>query len=101
MPDDELFAAAAAGRLRDKADVAAQANRLLAGSRGSAGISNFNFQVYRLGTYDGITRDTTVFPDFTPGTPAAMREEMLQFLGCDLHARVEESGISTRLRSAS
>jgi hypothetical protein len=79
MPDDELFAAAAAGQLRDPASVAAQARRLMDGPRGTAGINNFNFQVYRLGTYDGITRDPAVFPDFKAGAPAAMRQEALQF----------------------
>ena len=81
MPDDALFAAAAAGQLRDKAGVAAQAKRLLDGQLGTAGLSNFNLQVYRLGTYDGITRDPTLFPDFKPNTPAAMKQEVLQFLG--------------------
>ncbi len=80
MPDDMLFAAAAAGQLHDKAGVAAQAKRLLDGSTGTAGLSNFNLQVYRLGTYDGITRDPTVFPDFKPNAPAAMKQEVLQFL---------------------
>lgn len=80
MPDDDLLAAAAAGKLRDKTEVINQAKRLLTATKGLAGISNFNFQLYRLGTYDGITRDTKVFPDFTTGTPAAMREEILQFI---------------------
>ena len=81
MPDDALFAAAAAGQLRDKAGVAAQANRLLDGQLGRSGLNNFNLQVYRLGTYDGITRDPALFPDFKPNTPAAMKQEVLQFLG--------------------
>jgi hypothetical protein len=80
MPDDMLFAAAAAGQLRDSAAVAAQAKRLLDGSTGTVGLSNFNLQVYRLGTYDGITRDATAFPDFTSNAPAAMKQEVLQFL---------------------
>jgi len=80
MPDDALFAAAAAGQLRDKAGVAAQAKRLLDGATGTAGLSNFNMQVYRLGTYDGITRDVTVFPDFKPNAPVAMKQEVVQFL---------------------
>jgi len=79
MPDEELFAAAAAGKLRERADVVAQAQRLLAGPSGSAGIANFNFQVYRLGTYDGIVRDPAVFPTFTEQTPAAMRQEVQLF----------------------
>ena len=79
IPDDELMAAAAAGKLHDPADVAAQAKRLFEGPRGTAGVNNFNFQVYRLGTYDGITRDAAAFPDFTTAAPAAMRAEALQF----------------------
>jgi uncharacterized protein DUF1592/uncharacterized protein DUF1588/uncharacterized protein DUF1595/uncharacterized protein DUF1587/uncharacterized protein DUF1585 len=80
MPDDALFSAAAAGQLRDKASVAAQAQRLLDGQLGTAGVTNFNLQVYRLGTYDGITRDPKLFPDFTVNTPAAMKQEVQQFL---------------------
>jgi hypothetical protein len=79
MPDEELFAAAAAGQLHDPAGVAAQATRLMDSPRGTVGLNNFNFQVYRLGTYDGIKRDPAVFPDFTPTTPAAMRKEALEF----------------------
>jgi hypothetical protein len=80
IPDDALLEAAAAGKLHDPSDVSAQAERLLQGATGTDGVSNFNLQVYRLGTYDGITRDATVFPEFTPDTPAAMKQEVLQFL---------------------
>ncbi len=80
MPDEELFAAAAAGRLRDETGVAAEAQRLLDGARGTEGIGNFNFQVYRLGAYDGIDRDAAKFPEFSPETPAAMRREVLEFI---------------------
>jgi hypothetical protein len=80
MPDDELFGAAAAGQLHEPAKVAAAAKRLIDGPRGTAGLSNFQLQVFRLGTYDGITRDPAIFPDFTPSTPTAMRQEVLQFL---------------------
>jgi hypothetical protein len=81
MPDDSLFAAAAAGQLKDRANVVTQAKRLLDGPRGAVGLENFQAQVFRLGTYDGIVRDPKIFPDFTPNTPAAMRTEVLQFLG--------------------
>jgi len=80
MPDDTLFAAAAAGQLHDKAGVAAQVKRLLDGQLGTAGLNNFNLQVYRLGTYDGIKRDASMFPDFKANTPIAMKQEVLQFL---------------------
>jgi hypothetical protein len=80
IPDDALLAAAAAGQLHDPAGVAKQVNRLLDGTTGTTGISNFNLQVYRLGAYDGITRSAADFPEFTPNTPAAMKTEVLQFL---------------------
>ncbi len=80
MPSDELLEAAAAGQLRDKASIAAQAKRLLDDVKGLDGIANFSAQVLRLGTYDGIRRDPEVFPDFSPDAPAAMKKEVLQFV---------------------
>ena len=80
IPDDTLLAAAAAGQLHDPTGVATQVNRLLDGTTGTAGISNLNLQVYRLGAYDGITRTAADFPEFTVNTPAAMKAEVLQFL---------------------
>ena len=93
IPDDTLLAAAAAGQLHDKAGVTTQAKRLLDGTTGTAGINDLNLQVYRLGAYDGITRDPTVFPDFKPNTPAAMKQEVLQFLELDLHAEPRDQGL--------
>ncbi|HEX5098206.1 MAG TPA: DUF1592 domain-containing protein [Polyangiaceae bacterium] len=80
MPDDALLSAASAGKLHDKDGVAAEAKRLLDGPSGTTGLRNFNLQVYRLGAYDGIVRDPAAFPDFTPNTPAAMRQEVLSFI---------------------
>lgn len=80
IPDDTLLAAAAAGQLHDKAGVTAQAKRLLDGATGTGGLNDLNLQVFRLGAYDGITRDPTVFPDFQANTPAAMKQEVLQLL---------------------
>ena len=80
IPDDTLLSAAAAGQLHDKTSVATQAKRLLDGKTGTAGLDDLNLQVYRLGAYDGITRDPTVFPNFQTNTPAAMKQEVLQFL---------------------
>ena len=80
IPDDALLAAAAAGQLHDAAGVSTQAKRLLDGTTGTTGLKNFNFQVYRLGAYDGITRDAAAFPDFKTNAPLAMKQEVLQFL---------------------
>lgn len=80
MPDAALFAAADAGKLSTPEGIAEQAKRLLDSERGTVGLRNFNFQVYRLGAYDGIQRDATMFPEFKPTAPAAMRREVLQFI---------------------
>lgn len=80
MPDDTLLTAAAAGQLKEKSAVLTQAKRLLESANGTAGLRNFNLQVYRLGTYDGIQRDAKTFPDFKPNTPLAMKAEVLQFI---------------------
>ncbi|MBV9949646.1 MAG: DUF1592 domain-containing protein [Myxococcales bacterium] len=80
IPDDALLAVAAAGQLHDSGSVAAKAKELMSGPKGAAGITNFNFEVYRLGTYSGVTRDTAVFPEFTANSPTAMQQEVLQFI---------------------
>ena len=84
MPDDTLLAAAAVpGQLRNPTsanNLLAQATRLLASEAGASGRDHLHFQVLRLGAYDGIVRDPVAFPDFTPATPAAMRQEILSFL---------------------
>jgi hypothetical protein len=80
MPDAELFAAAAAGKLRDRTEVTKQAQRLLTSEKGGQSVDHLHFQMYRLGAYDGIVRSTQTFPEFTPGTPSAMRSEVQKFL---------------------
>ncbi|MES1210137.1 MAG: DUF1592 domain-containing protein, partial [Pseudomonadota bacterium] len=80
MPDETLLAAAAAGQLKTPANVLAQATRLLSSEAGAMGRDHLHFQVLRLGAYDGIARDRTVFPDFTPTAPSSMRQEVLTYL---------------------
>ncbi|HYO98540.1 MAG TPA: DUF1592 domain-containing protein [Polyangiaceae bacterium] len=79
MPDDTAFELARAGKLHDPQDVATEAVRLLTSQQGAAGRDHLHFQIYRLGAYDGILRDTTVFPEFTAATPDAMRKQVLLF----------------------
>ncbi len=57
-----------------------KAQQLLDSTSGVEGVANFNFQVLRLGTYDGIEREQADFPNFTPEAPASMRQEVLHFL---------------------
>ena len=79
MPDDTLTAAAASGDLANISTVKSQAERLLDSAAGAQGRDNFHFQVFRLGTYDGITRDMTVFKNFTADSAASMRQEALSY----------------------
>jgi len=79
MPDDKLTAAAASGALANVSTVKSEAERLLDSAAGAQGRDNFHFQVFRLGTYDGITRDMTVFKNFTADSAASMRQEALSY----------------------
>ncbi len=79
MPDEALFAAAAAGELKDRANVRAHAERLLSENQRVAGFNNLNAQMYRLGAYQAIRRDAELFPQFSPDAPDSMAEETLAF----------------------
>ena len=79
-PDSTLLAAAAQGRVANPTDLATQATRLLATPAATAAVEHFHFQMYWFGVYDGITKDSTVYPQFTAATGPAMRQESLLFL---------------------
>jgi Protein of unknown function (DUF1592)/Protein of unknown function (DUF1588)/Protein of unknown function (DUF1595)/Protein of unknown function (DUF1587) len=80
MPDAPLLTAAASGQVANPADLASQAARLLATPAATAAVEHFHFQMYRFGVYDGITKDPTVYPQFSSATGPAMRQESLLFL---------------------
>jgi len=77
MPDDALFAAAAAGELSTADQVVGQADRLLASSRGSDGLESFFRQWLNLAAVGNLQKDPNVQPDFDPR------------LGPDLRASLE------------
>lgn len=93
-PDQELLTAAAEGKLRTAGTVLSQAQRLMASPAGALARDHLHFQLYRLGAYDGIVRSAT-FPDFTVRTPAAMRAEVLSFLGYLFDQKAGIAGIFT------
>jgi hypothetical protein len=80
MPDAPLFAAAADGQVANAAGLASQAARLLATPAATSAVEHFHFQMYRFGVYDGITKDPTVYPQFSSASGPAMRQESLLFL---------------------
>ncbi|MFM8708154.1 MAG: DUF1592 domain-containing protein, partial [Planctomycetia bacterium] len=63
-PDDDLRAAAAAGRLRDSGVLRGQTERLLASPRSRAFIDDFLDQWLELKNIDATTPDKQLFPEF-------------------------------------
>ncbi|MDX2020067.1 MAG: DUF1592 domain-containing protein [Deltaproteobacteria bacterium] len=84
MPDSELLAAAADGKLQGnvadvRAEVRRHATRLLSSTGGKDAINDFYTQLLRLYTYDGIDKDAAKVPEFVAGIGADMRQETLRF----------------------
>jgi hypothetical protein len=82
MPDDALFAAAAADEFRTPAAVEAQARRLLAGTGGAVTdrIAQFFTEWLHLVNLASLQKDKTAFPAFTPTLGAAMLLETQSFV---------------------
>jgi hypothetical protein len=78
MPDDQLFAAAAADKLRDAAEVARQAERLL--GAGGEPATTFHEELYGLRTLD-LEKDERAFPEFRPAWQASIVKESALYLG--------------------
>jgi hypothetical protein len=79
MPDDELFAAAEAGSLRDRGEVRAQVDRMLADPKAAAFVDNFAGQWLFLRGLPGHDPDSELFPEFDGALRDAMIEETRQF----------------------
>jgi hypothetical protein len=80
MPDNDLFAAAKAGKLGSKDEVLAQAKRMLADARGRDTVRQFHALLFGLLGLDGLQRNTTSFPKYTPELGPLFREEIERFL---------------------
>ena len=64
MPDDELLAAAEAGKLRSADDVQAQAARLLADPRAKDAVRSFLEQTFEPAKVAAVNRDPLAYPQF-------------------------------------
>jgi len=85
MPDDELFALAEAGKLRDKAELARQTARMLADPRArrfSESFANQWLQLRRVGTF---APDKKLYPDYDKPLEQAMVTETRAFFHEVLH----------------
>lgn len=78
MPDEELFAAAAAGMLSDPDTVAIQAERMLDDPRAIEVVVSFHRQLFDVRRFSGIRPNAEDFPTVTAGLAgAAVREHDL------------------------
>lgn len=75
MPDEQLFQAAAAGRLGTPAEIEKAARRLLADRRAGDSINEFVSQWLRFDRVLNTVKDRRLFPLFTPELAASMTEE--------------------------
>lgn len=75
MPDEELFAAAAAGALRQPEQFEAQVRRMLADPKSMALVENFAGQWLQLRNLSTIAPSRRSYPDFDEALRQAMRRE--------------------------
>ncbi|MDX2050947.1 MAG: DUF1592 domain-containing protein [Polyangiaceae bacterium] len=79
-PDAELLGAAARGELATKEQVAAQARRLVQNPKARSNVVSFHSQWLDFMAMGQLTKDATLFPDFTPEVAQLMREEANTFV---------------------
>jgi hypothetical protein len=79
MPDEPLFAAAAAGNLNDDTVLAAQVQRMLADPRAAATIASFHRQWLDVEDVGEQLKDVASFPSFNAGLTDAMTQELSWF----------------------
>jgi hypothetical protein len=84
IPDDKLFAAAAAGQLSDPRARETQVRRMLADARARDGIADFHVQWLEIAGLPGLTKDES-YTKYNPAVGQAMIDETIAFAGSVLH----------------
>ena len=79
MPDDELFALAREGKLREGDHLRQQVARMLKDNKAKALVENFAGQWLQLRNLKQVVRDPGAFPQFDDGLRWAMRTETEMF----------------------
>ena len=80
LPDRELLDAARAGRLGTAADVARQAERMLADPRAHAKLRSFFLQWLKLDPAPDLSKNRTLYPDFDQAIASDLRTSLELFL---------------------
>jgi hypothetical protein len=97
MPDDELFAAAEAGKLSVPAEVEAQARRMLDSPKARVMVTEFHRQWLDYERIANVTKDAALFPDWSPAVGDLMIAETAAFIE---HAILDDEGSLTTLLTA-
>jgi len=79
MPDDALLAAARGGQLATKAQVGAEASRLMADPKAKLQLSHFQTQWLGLDVLAVAQRDAATFPEYTQEMSGFYQQEMSAF----------------------
>lgn len=97
MPDEALFAAAEAGELETKEQIAEQARRMLLDDKARDAVRNFHKQWLRLVFLDTISKDLVVYPTYDDGVRDLWKEEIERFIE---HVVLEDDGTLATLLTA-
>jgi hypothetical protein len=80
MPDDALFAAAAAGKLGAPQEIAAQVERMLGDGRARATMRRVHSEWLEFDRIEDLRKDGKKFPEWTPALQASLRGELDRFI---------------------
>ena len=80
IPDKKLMQAAAAGKLQTRAQVQAEAQRMIPDLRTKAKVHGFFHHWLELERAEGSSKDPKIFPGFDAEMIADLRESLLQFI---------------------
>lgn len=80
MPDEALFAAAEAGLLSTKEQIAAEARRMVKDPRAREALGEFHEQWLDFRRVASVGKDPVVFPEWSAAVSLAMREEARRFV---------------------
>lgn len=97
MPDDALFAAAAASELATVEGLRAQAARMLESDKAEDTVASFHYQLLDMHKYGDVTRSTMLFPEYSDALRESMVDETQSFVR---HVVFAEDGGLERLLTA-
>jgi len=89
-PDGALLAAAESGELHKPDGVKRQVERMLASPRAQDGVRAFFSDLLRLQDFEGVTKDSEIYPAFTPAASETMHEQALRLILDHLMVRQED-----------